>query len=139
MVCERHRNPGQPPFYKLPGGALHPGEHVEDAVIREVLEETGVRTKFDALVCFRHWHGYRYGKSDIYFVCRLHPLSEDITMQEEEIEDCRWLPVDDFLGSEEISVFNKSIVTAALDSEGVTPTVIPGFDDGTREFFMPRG
>ena len=60
-------------------------------------------------------------------------------MQEEEIEDCRWLPVDDFLGSEEISVFNKSIVTAALDSEGVAPTVIPGFEDGTREFFMPRG
>ncbi len=139
VVCERHRNPGQPPFYKLPGGALHPGEHLENAVIREVLEETGVRTRFDALVCFRHWHGYRYGKSDIYFVCRLHPLSEDITMQEEEIEDCRWLPVDDFLGSEEVSVFNKSIVTAALDSGGVTPTVIPGFEDGTREFFMPKG
>lgn len=139
VVCERHRNPGQPPFYKLPGGALQPGEHLEDAVIREVLEETGVRTRFDALVCFRHWHGYRYGKSDIYFVCRLHPLSEDITMQEEEIEDCRWLPVDEFLGSEEISVFNKSIVTAALESGGVTPTVIPGFEDGTREFFMPRG
>ena len=138
VVCERHRNPGQAPFYKLPGGALLQGEHLEDAVIREVLEETGVRTEFDALVCFRHWHGYRYGKSDIYFVCRLHPLSQDITMQEDEIEDCRWIPVDDFLGSEEVSVFNKSIVNAALESDGVTPTAIPGFDDETREFFMPR-
>ncbi len=137
VVCERHRNPGQAPFYKLPGGALHQGEHLEDAVIREVLEETGVRTKFDALVCFRHWHGYRYGKSDIYFVCRLHPLSQEITMQEEEIEDCRWIPVGDFLGSEEVSAFNKSIVTAALESDGVAPTAIPGFDDRTREFFMP--
>ena len=69
LVCERYRRPGQPPFYKLPGGALQAGEHLADAVVREVLEETGVRTRFDALVCFRHWHGYRYGKSDIYFVC----------------------------------------------------------------------
>ena len=61
LVCERYRRPGQPPFYKLPGGALQPGEHLADAVVREVLEETGVQTRFDALVCFRHWHGYRYG------------------------------------------------------------------------------
>lgn len=138
VVCERHRNPGQAPFYKLPGGALLQGEHLAEGVIREVLEETGVHTQFDALVCFRHWHGYRYGKSDIYFVCRLHPLSHDITMQEEEIEECLWMPVDDFLGSQEVSVFNKSIVGAALESPGVTPAEIVGFEDGTREFFMPN-
>ena len=93
VVCERYRRPGQAPFYKLPGGALHPGEHLEHAVIREVLEETGVQTRFEALVCFRHWHGYRYGKSDIYFVCRLRPLSTEIQMQADEIEEClgfRW-------------------------------------------------
>ena len=50
VVCERYRNPGQPPFYKLPGGALLQGEHLAEAVIREVLEETGVHTEFDALV-----------------------------------------------------------------------------------------
>ena len=138
VVCERHRRPGQSPFYKLPGGALLAGEHLADAVVREVLEETGVHTQFDALVCFRHWHGYRYGKSDIYFVCRLHPLSQEITMQESEIEDCIWMPVDDFLGSEEVSLFNKSIVNAALQSPGVAPSQIPGFEDGTREFFMPN-
>ena len=139
VVCERHRQRGRAPFYKLPGGAILAGEHLADAVVREVLEETGVHTQFDALVCFRHWHGYRYGKSDIYFVCRLRPLSDQITMQEEEIEDCLWMPVDDFLESEETSVFNKSIVTAALESPGVSPSTIAGFEDGTREFFMPNG
>ena len=114
------------------------GEHLTDAVVREVLEETGVHTHFDALVCFRHWHGYRYGKSDIYFVCRLHPLSQEITMQEEEIEDCLWMPVNEFLGSEGVSVFNKSIVSAALNSPGVAPSQIAGIEDGSREFFMPN-
>ena len=138
VVCERHRQPGQAPFYKLPGGALLAGEHLADAVVREVLEETGVHTYFDALVCFRHLHGYRYGKSDIYFVCRLHPLSHEITMQEEEIEDCLWMPVNDFLGSEGVSVFNKSIVRAALNSPGVAPSQIAGPQDDSREFFMPN-
>ena len=138
VVCERHRQPGQAPFYKLPGGALLAGEHLADAVVREVLEETGVHTHFDALVCFRHLHGYRYGKSDIYFVCRLLPLSQEITMQEEEIEDCLWMPVIDFLGSEGVSVFNKSIVSAALNSPGVAPSQIAGIQDGSREFFMPN-
>ena len=102
-----------------------------------MLEETGVKTEFDALVCFRHWHGYRYGKSDIYFVCRLKPLSRDIAIQEEEIEECLWMPVEDFLNSEGISLFNKHIVKAALDSPGISPAIIEGFQDGTREFFMP--
>ena len=140
LVCERYRRPGQPPFYKLPGGALQPGEHLADAVVREVLEETGVQTRFDALVCFRHWHGYRYGKSDIYFVCRLSPLSREITMQAEEIEECIWMPSEQFLASEDVSNFNKSIVRAALDSPGIVRSWIEGVGDPeTREFFMPPG
>ncbi|MSQ05835.1 MAG: NUDIX domain-containing protein [Dehalococcoidia bacterium] len=138
VVCERHRATAALSF-KLPGGALQPGEHLVDAVIREVLEETGVRTRFDALVCLRHWHGYRYGKSDIYFVCRLSPLSQDITMQTEEIEECQWMPVGQYLEAGNVSAFNKHIVQAALESPGLAPIHIDGFaDPEKREFFMPR-
>ena len=138
VVCEKHRRTSQP-YYKLPGGALQPGEHLVEAVTREVLEETGVETRFEALVCFRHWHGYRYGKSDIYFVCRLSPLSEDVTMQAEEIEECFWMPLADYFESELVSVFNKRIVKAAVSSHGVMPEWIDGYADPTRyEFFMPR-
>ncbi len=138
VVSERYRRRGGGPAYKLPGGALQPGEHLVDAVVREILEETGVNTEFEALVCFRHWHGYRFGKSDIYFVCRLSPLSLEITTQESEIAECLWMPVADFLGSEEISPFNKRIVSAALDHPGVIPSVMDGYGAPDRyEFFMP--
>lgn len=140
VVSERHRRDLSRPYYKLPGGALHPGEHLADAVIREVFEETGVRAKFEALVCFRHWHGYRYGKSDIYFICRLSPLSEEIAIQMDEIEESVWMPVQRYLDSEYVSVFNKQVVAAAIESSGVVPTWIEGYADPSRyEFFMPNG
>jgi 8-oxo-dGTP pyrophosphatase MutT (NUDIX family) len=137
VVCEKHRRTSRR-YYKLPGGALQPGEHLVEAVLREVLEETGVQARFESLVCFRHWHGYRYGKSDIYFVCRLTPLSEDVTLQAEEIEECLWMPVEEYVASELVSPFNKRIVRAALSSPGVTPEWIEGHTDPARyEFFMP--
>jgi 8-oxo-dGTP pyrophosphatase MutT (NUDIX family) len=137
VVCERHRRTKQP-YYKLPGGALHAGEHLVDGVIREVLEETGIQTKFESLVCFRHWHGYRYGKSDIYFVCRLAPLSEELTMQTEELEELLWMPVADYFDSDLVSTFNKRIVRAAMAGPGVTTEWIEGYADASKyEFFMP--
>jgi ADP-ribose pyrophosphatase YjhB (NUDIX family) len=139
VVCERHRRTAAP-YYKLPGGALQPGEHLVDAVLREVREETGVEVRFEALVCFRHWHGYRYGKSDIYFVCRLAPLSQDLMMQVEEIEEVLWMPVAEYFASDLVSAFNKRIVHAALNSRGVVPEWIDGYADPARyEFFMPHG
>jgi 8-oxo-dGTP pyrophosphatase MutT (NUDIX family) len=139
VVVERHRGDRSRPYYKLPGGALHPGEHLVDAVIREVYEETGVRAQFEALVCFRHWHGYRYGKSDIYFVCRLSPVSEEIVIQAAEIDECQWMPVQHYLANEYVSVFNKRIVKHALEDPGVVPDWIDGYADPARyEFFMPR-
>jgi 8-oxo-dGTP diphosphatase len=109
--------------------------------MREVLEETGVTTKFEALVCFRHWHGYRYDKSDIYFVSRLSPLSKDITIQEEELAEALWMPVDTFLADEGVSLFNKTIVRAAMESPGMISSFIPGYGDGDKskyEFFLPQ-
>lgn len=137
VVREKYGFGGRSPTFKLPGGALRQGEHLEEAVVREVLEETGVQSCFEALVCFRHWHGYRYGKSDIYFVCRLRPLSQEITMQTDEIQECLWMPVQEFLDSDTVSEFNKLIVRAGISSPGMVSTPLDGFlDADRREFFV---
>ncbi len=138
VVSERHRM-SERPYYKLPGGALHAGEHLVDAVEREVLEETGVRARFEAMVSFRHWHGYRHGRSDIYFVARLSPLSDEIRMQEDEIDECFWMPVDEYFASDKVSHFNREIVRAALEAPGFAITEIEGYADAaSREFFFPK-
>ena len=139
LVVRERRDGVASGSFKLPGGHLHESEHLEDAVVREVWEETGIETRFVSLVCFRHQHGYRHGKSDIYFVCRLEPLSTRISMQDDEIAECVWMPVDTYLNTDSVSVFNKEIVRAAIESSGFAPTTIDGYRDPAKvEVFFPR-
>ena len=137
VVSERFRR-GRPVYYKLPGGALLPGEHIKDAIIREVREETGIETEFVSLACFRHWHGYRYGKSDIYFVCRLNAVTTEISRQIDEIDECMWMPVNEYLHHPLVHAFNRRVVRAVFESTGMAPNVIEGYGTPeTHELFMP--
>ncbi len=51
--------------WKFPGGRSDPGEDIGATAVREVWEETGVRTKFESLVAFRHSHHAPFGISDL--------------------------------------------------------------------------
>lgn len=117
--------------YKLPGGALEPHEHISEGVVREVFEETGIQTEFEALTCFRHWHGYRYGKSDIYFVCRLKPVTFSIQADPREISEAVWMPVAEYLSHPSTHPFNRKIVETAITTKGLRREEIEGY--GTLE------
>ena len=52
-------------------GLVEVGEDITVAAEREVLEETGVRARFDAVLAFRQAHGFAFGKSDFFFVIAL--------------------------------------------------------------------
>ena len=134
-IVHRHRHPH---YYKLPGGALKPGEHLAAAVMREVWEETGIETRFEAVMGFRHWHGYRFGKSDIYFICRLTPLTSEIHIQESEIEEALWMPLEVYLAHEHVGIFNKQMVAAAARGTGLVPGWFEGYaTPETHEIYVP--
>ena len=137
VVSERYRSrPGR--ALKLPGGALQVGEHIAQAVVREVKEETGINARFENLVCLRHWHGYRHGKSDIYFVCRLTPLTKEITMDTRELVECLWMPLDEYLADKDIHSFNKLAVSAAANSHtGLSEKFIEIYNSETYELLAP--
>lgn len=50
VLLIKRRNEPFKGFWALPGGFVEYGERVEDSVVREVFEETGLKTKVDKLV-----------------------------------------------------------------------------------------
>jgi 8-oxo-dGTP pyrophosphatase MutT (NUDIX family) len=106
--------------YKLPGGHIELGEKIEDAVIREVLEETGIQTKFSTVLGLASTHPYRFGKSNIYIVCKLAPLSSQINIQDtHEIDDAKWILPELYLEDSNNSIFNKYLIKSLLNTTGL--------------------
>ena len=139
VVVENRGNvPSSQPSYKLPGGTIKEGEHISEGVIREVLEETGIDTEFESIICFRNLHGYRCAKSDIYFVCLLTPKNSEIVIQTEEIEESIWMPIKQYLADDRVSLFNKRIVEDSVKSKGLSIDIIDGYrTPEQQEAFMP--
>ncbi|HKG55357.1 MAG TPA: NUDIX hydrolase [Anaerolineales bacterium] len=81
----------------LPGGSLEYGEHPEEAVIREVWEETGLHICIEKLLLVNSWLPDRVG---LYYLCRIidgtfHPtdeISEFAYFSLEDLPDIR--PID---------------------------------------------
>ena len=97
--------------WKMPGGLLDAGESFADAACRETLEETGVRTRFRSVLSFWHRHRLTWGQSDLYYVARLSPASaeESIRIDPDEISMCEWMPIDEFLRTQD-----HPLITAVL-------------------------
>jgi 8-oxo-dGTP pyrophosphatase MutT (NUDIX family) len=139
VVLEEYDARERPKAYKLPGGLVEADERIEDAATREVLEETGVHTRFEGMVGFAQIDSWFLQRPSLYFVCRLTPLSRSIELPESEIAEARWMPVDDFLASNQVLDFNKRVVRQALSSEEqvlVRSTVAGRGNDV--ELFLPR-
>ncbi|XP_050218561.1 nudix hydrolase 2-like [Mercurialis annua] len=82
--------------WKIPTGAVDEGEDIFTAAKREVKEETGIDTEFKEILAFRQSHKVFFGKSDLFFICMLRPVSFDIQKQESEIEAAQWMPIEEF-------------------------------------------
>ncbi|KAL0345152.1 UNVERIFIED_CONTAM: Nudix hydrolase 8 [Sesamum radiatum] len=59
-----------------------------------------IDTSFLELVAFRHVHQVAFEKSDLLFVCMLKPLSSEIKIDENEIQDAKWITVDELQSQE---------------------------------------
>ncbi|TKY70799.1 Nudix hydrolase 8 [Spatholobus suberectus] len=99
-------------LWKIPTGFVLQSEEIYAGAIREVKEETGVDTEFMEVIAFRHEHNVAFEKSDLFFICMLRPLSAEIIVDDLEIEDAKWMPLDEFVEQpliQEDSMFKKII------------------------------
>ncbi|BFM13704.1 hypothetical protein R50072_38570 [Simiduia litorea] len=111
--------------YKLPGGHVEQGERIEDAVLREVLEETGIKCEFVSVLGFSNKHPYKFGKSNLYFICELRPLHNHIQILDtQEILDARWISLADFQRDAKNSAYNHELFSALFNLSGLQPQAL---------------
>lgn len=78
-------------YWALPGGRVEAGEVIEQTVVREVKEETGLDVKIIKKIGEYHEEGFKDGINfDFYPACFLvKPTGGEIQRQESEIEDIK--------------------------------------------------
>lgn len=90
--CVMGRSPHFPEgWFSTLAGFVEPGETVEDAVRRETVEESGIkvgRVKYHASQPWPFPHSLMIG-------IHCEAISEEIMMDESELEDCRWFTRDE--------------------------------------------
>eukprot|EP00111_Clytia_hemisphaerica_P018753 TCONS_00055462-protein len=96
-------------WWKFPGGYSDLGEYIGETATREVFEETGVRSEFKSILSFRQHHGVFYDQSDLYYICRLNPLTYELSPCPHEIEDCAWKNINELLNVDNTTPFVKMI------------------------------
>ncbi|KAG9263772.1 nucleoside diphosphate-linked moiety X motif 6 [Astyanax mexicanus] len=102
--------------WKFPGGLSEPGENIGDTAVREVFEETGVRSEFRSLLSIRQQHNHpgAFGMSDMYLICRLRPLTYDISFCMQECLRCEWLDLSELAKTEETTPITSRIAKLLL-------------------------
>lgn len=110
--------------YKFPGGAVEMGEDIADAAVREVLEETGIEADFVKVLAFRHSHNLSLAMdrmSKLYFCCILRPKTSKIIIQESEILEAHWVPIEE-LKSQVQGIFADFLRLYESHSAGIAST-----------------
>ena len=102
ILVQRDRNGNE---YALPGGHVKIGETLEDGLIREVMEEMGIRIKCNRLLwseeCFWEWNGRKAHNIAFYYLVELLdefqiPENEEFVSQK---DNCNvvigWMPIEE--------------------------------------------
>ena len=147
ILAVQERTGGFQGIWKLPTGLVNSREDLNIACQREVMEETGIETEFIGILSFRHMHNSLHGKSDLFFVCLMKPLTLKISKEHTEIDACDWIDVHTYTKQKEIlknpvhAALAKFVEKVSIEKDKkiyLTQTVCAnGFRPGTSILYLP--
>uniref|UniRef100_A0A8C3KP76 Nucleoside diphosphate-linked moiety X motif 6 n=1 Tax=Calidris pygmaea TaxID=425635 RepID=A0A8C3KP76_9CHAR len=102
--------------WKFPGGLSNPGEDIGDTAVREVFEETGIKSEFKSILSIRqqHQHPGAFGKSDMYIICRLEPSSFNISFCQQECLRCEWMDLMELVRTKDATPITSNVAKLLL-------------------------
>jgi 8-oxo-dGTP diphosphatase len=103
--------------YDFPGGKVKVGEHLVDAIIREVNEEVGIKVKIGPSFFVDEWRptikGVQVQIIGIFFKCE--PLEKEIKLSSDH-DEYIWVDINDFSSLPLIEETRKALVALRDDN-----------------------
>lgn len=119
--------------WSLPAGFVKEDETVDEAVAREVLEETGISTQMEGIVGVRS--GVLKGEiSDNMLLFLLKPLHMEVSTQLEELYEAKFIQPEALLNEGKCSVLLQEVLSYQLKPLQVRNGINPGDHFGYNSF-----
>ncbi len=115
VLLARHTYGGGKGLLIVPGGYVEYGETPQEAVKRELLEETGVAVEPGRLL------GVRFGEKDWYAAFAAEYVSGEAVSDQDENDLVVWMDAAEALARPDVPGLTKALVRCALGGEGFLP------------------
>ena len=109
--------------WTIPGGFVEPGESLENAIVREITEETSICTRPVRLVGIRSGVRQMSGgmETTLYIVFECEYLSGEPTADNHEVSRAEFREINEVLEDQEVMMLTKEMIRSTVKIGGLNP------------------